>query len=375
MHGLVGNTFRVSTILAVLAITACNTSDFDLDLRQNEYGTSAAVKGVLQDRPRPDSKGIISYPNYKVAVARFGDTLEKLAERIGMDAVKLGTHNGIRPKDLLREGEIVALPENTKNAESRIEDGLVNVTALAESALDNAQTDDAPPNGNQSLELEPIRHKVKRGETAFTISRLYNVTIRSLADWNALDADFTIRESQYLLIPINNTSPPNIDLSNKPQKNSEDLTQTPVPPSAKEPLPEDVATDNENKMQNERAEIATPASGAFAYPVNGKIIREFVKNKTDGIDLSAPAGSTIVAAQNGIVAAVTTDTDQLPIVVIKHEGNILTVYANIGDIVVYKGSAVTRGQPIGKIREGNPSFLHFEIRQGFESVDPMDYLM
>ena len=82
-----------------------------------------------------------------------------------------------------------------------------------------------------------------------------------------------------------------------------------------------------------------------------------------------------MAAQNGIVAAVTTDTDQLPIVVIKHEGNILTVYANIGDIVVYKGSAVTRGQPIGKIREGNPSFLHFEIRQGFESVDPMDYLM
>ena len=225
---------------------------------------------------------------------------------------------------------------------------------------------------NLSL-MSPVNQS--RNKTAFTISRLYNVTIRSLAEWNSLDADFTIREDQYVLIPIRNIEAPKTTLSTKLQTNAESLNVPPAPPSSKEPLPDDVIPVTKTEPKKDKPKIATPSSGAFAYPVNGKIIREFVKNKTDGIDLSAPTGSTIVAAQNGVVAAITTDADQMPILVIKHEDNILTVYANIGDIIVSKGAAVKRGQPIGKIREGNPSFLHFEIRQGFESIDPMDYLM
>ena len=124
----------------------------------------------------------------------------------------------------------------------------------------------------------------------------------------------------------------------------------------------------------ETSKISAPAGGQFTYPVNGKIIREYVKNKTDGIDLSAAPGSTIVAAQSGIVAAITADADQVPIVVIKHANNLLTVYANVADISVKKGASVTRGQSIGKVRDGNPAYLHFEVRNGFESVDPMDYL-
>jgi len=375
MHGLFEKAFRISTILTTLSLTACDTSDFDLDLRQNEYGTSAAVKGVLEDRPRPDARGVISYPNYQVAVAQFDDTLQKLATRIGVDADLLGQYNGIDKNDILRQGEIIALPEKLAPTEDQTENGLVNVTELAENAIKNAQNTGSQSKKEKLKKSEPIRHKVKRGETAFTISRLYNVTIRSLAEWNSLDADFTIREDQYVLIPIRNIEAPKTTLSTKLQTNAESLNVTPAPPSAKEPLPDDVIPVTKTEPKKDKPKIATPSSGAFAYPVNGKIIREFVKNKTDGIDLSAPTGSTIVAAQNGVVAAITTDADQMPILVIKHEDNILTVYANIGDIIVSKGAAVKRGQPIGKIREGNPSFLHFEIRQGFESIDPMDYLM
>ena len=36
--------------------------------------------------------------------------------------------------------------------------------------------------------------------------------------------------------------------------------------------------------------------------------------------------------------------------------------------------AVTRGQSIGSVRAGDPAFLHFEVRKGFDSVDPMTYL-
>ena len=50
--------------------------------------------------------------------------------------------------------------------------------------------------------VDPAKHKVVRGETAFIISRLYNISVRSLADWNGLDSDYTVREGQILIIPL-----------------------------------------------------------------------------------------------------------------------------------------------------------------------------
>ena len=70
----------------------------------------------------------------------------------------------------------------------------------------------------------------------------------------------------------------------------------------------------------------------------------------------------------------TADTQEVPIIVLKHEGNLLTVYAGIGDIDVNEKEEVSRSQVLGKVRPGNPPFLHFEVRRGFESLDPMKFL-
>jgi murein DD-endopeptidase MepM/ murein hydrolase activator NlpD len=109
-------------------------------------------------------------------------------------------------------------------------------------------------------------------------------------------------------------------------------------------------------------------------PASGSIIREYVKGKYDGIDISASAGSPVKAAASGTVAAITTDENNIPIVVIKHPDNLMTVYIRVDDISVSKGDRVSRGQAIGKVRSGSPSYVHFEVRDGFESVDPTNYL-
>ena len=108
--------------------------------------------------------------------------------------------------------------------------------------------------------------------------------------------------------------------------------------------------------------------------MEGQIFRGYEKKKNDGIDISAPAGSPIKAAEAGTVAAITRDTDQVPILVLRHSDNLLTVYANIADISVAKGDTVKRGQQVATVRASDPAFLHFEVREGFESVDPMSYL-
>jgi murein DD-endopeptidase MepM/ murein hydrolase activator NlpD len=116
------------------------------------------------------------------------------------------------------------------------------------------------------------------------------------------------------------------------------------------------------------------ANGRFGYPVQGSIIREYAKGRNDGIDIAAAAGTSVKAAAAGEVAAITRNTDNVPIIVVRHDDGLLTVYANVADLSVAKGDAVTRGQTIAKVRPGNPAFVHFEVRQGFESVDPLPYL-
>ena len=60
------------------------------------------------------------------------------------------------------------------------------------------------------------------------------------------------------------------------------------------------------------------------------------------------------------------------IVVVRHDDGLMTVYAGVDKLSVAKGDTVKRGQSIGAAR--NSGVVHFEVRQGFDSVDPEDYL-
>ena len=374
---------KIFPFLIVLSVGSCGVlSNLDFDLRGNEYDTSDAVRKAMKTRPLPDSRGIISYATYEVAVARKGDTIKSIADRLGLKSQNIAAYNGMSSLEKLNDGQLISLPNRTDKRKFQLKNSTsnrneVNVTELASTAIETATSKKKVIKKSTSeQENEPIRHKVSRGETAFTISRLYNVSIRSLADWNGLDSNYTIREGQYLLIPLPRDKIVTEVATVKPGKNS----KTPSPPSSAEALPEPIPTENlettsgKSKSSNQPENIEPSNTGQFSYPVNGKIIRDYVKNKTDGIDISAPEGTPIVAAEKGIVAAITSDTQEVPIIVLKHEGNLLTVYAGIGDISVKEKEKVLKSQLIGKIRPGNPSFLHFEVRRGFESIDPMEFL-
>ena len=374
---------KIFPFLIVLSVGSCGVlSNLDFDLRGNEYDTSDAVRKAMKTRPLPDSRGIISYATYEVAVARKGDTIKSIAERLGLKSQNIAAYNGMSSLEKLNDGQLISLPNRTDKRKFQLKNSTsnsneVNVTELASTAIESATNKKKVIKKSTSeQENEPIRHKVSRGETAFTISRLYNVSIRSLADWNGLDSNYTIREGQYLLIPLPRDKIVTEVATVKPGKNS----KTPSPPSSAEALPEPIPKENlettsgKSKSSDQPENIESSNRGQFSYPVNGKIIRDYVKNKTDGIDISAPEGTPIVAAEKGIVAAITSDTQEVPIIVLKHEGNLLTVYAGIGDIGVKEKEKVLKSQLLGKIRPGNPSFLHFEVRRGFESIDPMDFL-
>ncbi|MFT5631688.1 MAG: lipoprotein NlpD [Gammaproteobacteria bacterium] len=375
------------TTAAIGLLAACDTPlDFDLRDLANGFDTSQSVEN-MPVRPRADNRGVISYPNYQVVVAQKDDTMISIAARLGLSASDLARFNGIGPDVALRSGELVALPTRVSEPSPAtgaaqtgpIQPSTVDVTAIATTALERAGPQAAAPATPTPVTApsgtEPARHKVKRGETVFSISRIYDVPVRAVADWNGLGPDLNVREGQFLLIPQAGQSAPETAPAVAPGTGSE----TPVPPSATLPLPDEtpsvpVPAAEVPEAPDLGTTTTTDSTARLAYPVQGNIIRAYAAGRNEGIDIGVPAGTSVKAAAAGTVAAVTTDTSGVAIVVLKHDGGLLTVYTNLEGLTVAKDASVSRGQVIGKVRAGDPSFLHFEVRRGLTSADPAEFL-
>ncbi|WP_370232567.1 LysM peptidoglycan-binding domain-containing protein [Cognatishimia sp.] len=388
--------FSFVMAVSVTALLAGCEDGLDFDLRGSlgsGLDTTSAALGVTADRPDTDNRGIISYPNYQVAVARRGDTVRDVANRVGIPPEQLADHNSLATHDRLRQGEVLLLPDRVAEPSSQtggtgqvLPPSNVDISSLAGSAIDNAdiQTEEleAAPRPTRPSDVqigyEPVRHTVTRGETAFSIARLYNVSVRALAEWNGLGNDFTIRERQILLIPPAQPGAPATSPRPKPRTESAvsqpgQGSATPTPPSASQPLPKDTSKQEVKKPAAPKLEQTPTSSAQMSYPVDGRIIRTFKKGKNNGIDISADAGSPVKAAASGTVAAITTDADDVTIIVVRHADNVMTVYYNVADVAVKKGAKVSRNQAIAKV-PSEKNFVHFEVRKGFDIVDPMPFL-
>lgn len=366
----------IAAAAGALVLGGCTGLDtLDWDLRPSDrFSTSSAAREIQGNRPRPDARGIISYPGYQVVVAERGETVGAIAGRLGIEASALARHNAIAVDAQMRGGELLVLPNRVDNQPAALDTSSPITTTPLAPAPNQPATQDGP---------EPLRHTVRRGETAFTIARLYQVSARTLAEWNGLPGDLSVREGQTLLIPVVTAEAAADSTPAEPQTTSQpgQGTSTPVPPSAATALPD--STPEPSGQASATAQPAEPVaemntqrtqSARLAMPVNGRIIRAYARGRNDGIGIGASAGTNVQAAAAGTVAAITQDTDQVPILVVRHANNLLTVYANIDNIRVSRGDRVSRGQTLATVRAGDPSFLHFEVREGFESVDPMPYL-
>lgn len=118
------------------------------------------------------------------------------------------------------------------------------------------------------------------------------------------------------------------------------------------------------------------------WPVfNGKVTQYFnstTRNPHFGIDISAPRGSTIRAAHDGIVIYAGNGFKGYgKMVILDMDGTWSTLYSHLSKINVRNGLRVQRGQILGVIgRSGNATgiHLHFEVRKNKQPADPIRYL-
>jgi murein DD-endopeptidase MepM/ murein hydrolase activator NlpD len=125
---------------------------------------------------------------------------------------------------------------------------------------------------------------------------------------------------------------------------------------------------------------ADPGYGTYAWPVVGPVIRGFEPPPDPfgpghrGIDIGAPFGSPLVAAEEGVVAFAGWVGGSL-FVSIDHPDGVRSTYSWLSAIEVAAGDHVAREQPIGSTGTGHPEVptphLHFGTRLGDSYIDPM----
>jgi lipoprotein NlpD len=97
----------------------------------------------------------------------------------------------------------------------------------------------------------------------------------------------------------------------------------------------------------------------------------------EGIDISAPAGTPVIAAAEGWVIFVGRMRGYGNIVIVQHTSHFVTVYAHDSSNLVREGQIIKRGEVIGYVgRSGRTSGanLHFEVRYNNVARNPLAYL-
>jgi len=280
-------------------------------------------------------------------------------------------------------------------------------------------------------------HLIKRGETVYGIAQRYGVSTRALIDWNTLRPPYRLIPGERLRLPqsqgyvvqrgdsvyaisrrfgvdmatlvrANNMQPPyNIQVgqrlqlpanANSQARTASAPTQTASAPVQRRALPpassQSAQTSTVSSAARPAAKPSPPrkvttvakpaprASSGFIWPVEGRILSSFGAKKNglhnDGVNIAAPRGAAVRAADNGVVAYAGKEIRGFGnLLLIKHDGGLITAYAHTDTLLVARGDTVTRGQVIGKVGTTGgveTPQLHFEVRQGTRAVDPSKYL-
>jgi murein DD-endopeptidase MepM/ murein hydrolase activator NlpD len=128
---------------------------------------------------------------------------------------------------------------------------------------------------------------------------------------------------------------------------------------------------------------AAPAHGGnFLWPVRGHVLESFGSGPggthNDGINIAAPRGAAVEAADGGVVAYAGNELRGYGnLILVKHPNGWITAYAHCDMMLVKPGQKVAKGQVIARVgatgNVGEPQ-LHFELRRGNKPVDPREYL-
>ncbi|KAB3532185.1 M23 family metallopeptidase [Alkaliphilus serpentinus] len=147
-------------------------------------------------------------------------------------------------------------------------------------------------------------------------------------------------------------------------------------------LEEEILSDPKTRViaKGTKPRPKTMATGIFSNPTRGRLTSGFGMRwgvRHQGIDVAAPTGTSITAADGGLVTFSGRNGGYGNLVIIDHENGYQTYYAHNNSLLVKKGERVYKGQKIATVGStGNSTgpHVHFEVRKNGVPVNPLRFV-
>lgn len=354
------------------------------------------------------SRGGWTTDNGSRVVLSEGETVYNLSRRYGVPAAEILNANGIRDSRTLKVGQSLIIPTYVYSSAATVsapDNDLLTKSAYSHkgsrtlfprgsdtpipsprndfamlpkaNAVQNTKVVTVPaktPTQSANNTISSDQYTVVAGDTLNRIAHKTGVTVVALKSANGLTKS-NIRIGQKLAIP-----------SKTFKVMSPDPTTTASIRAVKNPAVNNAKTDNITQKAKVDANVTAPAKTGIdklRWPAKGQIASSFGGKtddgkRNDGLDILLPEGSAIKAAENGVVIYASNGLKGYGnTVLVRHDGDIVTVYAHAKQLNVKRGDKVQRGQVIaqsGMTGSAKRPKLHFEVRKSATPQNPIKFL-
>jgi murein DD-endopeptidase MepM/ murein hydrolase activator NlpD len=385
-----GYSARIFFAMTLALLAGCNFSG-----RPSSESPPATAPAAIEAAPAAGAQGPGVYSTFP------GDTVYGVAQRFGVPVRTLIETNGLKPPYRLVAGQRLQVPERQEHvvqsgdtllAISRIygvdQSSLASVNDLKPPyALKAGQRLTLPGRIDANLAAAPPEQQYTDvAPTAPSASAGGSMSVEQLPAPTIQQAPKQQPPKQQAVEPTEAAPSTSETAAPSTPETAAPSTSQPVEPVA----PQQPAQNAAAPKQTDTQVAAIPPEPApaprggerFLWPVKGQVISNFGPKKgglnNDGINIAAPAGTSVIAADNGVVAYAGNELRGFGnLLLIRHADGWVTAYAHNEKLLVKRGEKVKRGQAIAQIGStGNVSApqLHFEIRKGTDPVDPLRYL-
>lgn len=309
-----------------------------------------------------------------------GDTLFSIANRFGTTVEALAAANGIADPASIQAGQSIAIPSTNPTDAMPIAGPLRNLdvwpspVAQGQVLVITAQAD-AGAALDGWLDGRPLAF-ARDGDLAFALVPVgvaESPGTRQLVLWARTSPRDAVR----------------LSLAAQVRENNFESSLVTIPPDRVYLL--DSAILEQDRLQLERAfgirTVRKLWAGKFIQPIQGALTTPFGarreyndgrrESRHGGIDLSAPTGTPVLAANAGRVVFAGALQVYGNGIVIDHGLGLASAYFHLHAIGVQVGQTVQKGDPIGAV--GNTGLstgahLHWEMRLDNVPVDPMQWV-
>ncbi len=313
--------------------------------------------------------------NHSVYIVERGDTLWSIARKYNVKVSTLASYNGISQESVLPIGKKILVPARSYTPSKKV-------------------TKSTPVKTISKSPAKAISYTVKRGDTLWSIARKYNVKVSTLASYNGISNLNRLKIGQRLRIPQGgkgySAPPKKVSYLYYTVKRGDSLWSISRRFNVSLKTLMGLNGLSEKSILRIGKTIKIPYRGsystgiAFLWPTRGRLTSPFGwrilrgrRQYHTGIDIANRTGTPIYASASGVVSFSGWIRGYGRVVIISHSYGYKTVYGHCSVLLVKTGQYVRQGQYIAKM--GSTGYatgphLHFEIRKNGKPQNPLNYL-